>query len=158
VNSTWLGWWHGQFPCEHPQYMYIFFMVGCFEPLYNKHFHHHPIYFIILQAIIISPSFNNCMHLYIYNLEIISFYHWEHPNVVVLMRVFNDYFSFFYDDFFQHEHSIFSIINFSVQLHHYSFLHLYCSTIYCKQWCFSFPSIIDLSFLLTIIHVLWFRG
>jgi hypothetical protein len=107
--------------------------------LCNKHFHHRPIYLIILQVIIRSPLFKNYLHLYIYSLEIFSLYYSEHIQIWWC-----------------------SWSNFNVQLQP---LFNKCSNNTCivpqfvaTNVIFLYSLVVDLLFLLTIIHVSWFQG
>jgi hypothetical protein len=79
VKTTWLDWWHGEFPCEHPPYMSIVFIVGCLEALSNTFSSLSHIYYNI--EIDSNIPIIHYLHIYIYNLEISSFYHWEHIQI-----------------------------------------------------------------------------
>jgi hypothetical protein len=114
VKATWLGWWLGEFPYEHPPYMYIVFIASCLEAL-SKKFHHRLIYLIILQVIRISPLFTACIFRFIvlksllFTIGNISKSGGARESLLWLLPIFSWHFVSTL------VHSIFSIINFSFQ-------------------------------------------
>jgi hypothetical protein len=137
VKPMWLGWWLGEFPYEH--------------------FHHRPIYLIILQAIRISPPFKYYLHFYIYNFEIFFFPSGTYPNLVVFVSVFSG--CFFVTFCSTLVHLILWIINFNVQLSLLMSLTLVLLHNLLQSMVFFFIlQLLICHFFFTIIDILWFRG
>jgi len=136
---------------------YPLFSLHVTHEHFQIHFHHRPIYIIILQSIIISPSFIVYISTFIVLKSLLSTI-WTYPNLVVLVRVFNGCFKFIVlslkinsFDFFNNQFKCLTSTN------------IHFNTCIFPQFVISncillSLSIVDSSFFFTIIHVSWFQG